>query len=77
MAQPLWQLLLREPSGLDCDECFAVMEYYAEKLAVGGADLLPQVMGHLQDCPDCEVKYREALHRLEVNQLESERGENL
>jgi hypothetical protein len=53
------------------------MEYYAEKLAVGGADLLPQVMGHLQDCPDCEVKYREALHRLEVNQLESERGENL
>ncbi len=73
MAPPLWQLLLRESSGLNCDECFAVMEYYAEKLAVGGADLLPKV----QDCPDCEVNYREALHRLEMNQLESERGENL
>jgi len=76
MAKPLWQLLLCEPSELDCNECFAVMEYYAEQLAVGSTDLLPEVMRYLQRCPACDLEYREALHWLEAN-LESDRGETL
>jgi hypothetical protein len=35
---PLWQLLLEDPSHLTCDKCFAVMEYYAEVLAMGSTD---------------------------------------
>jgi len=52
--RPLWQLLLDDPSDLTCDECFAVMEYYAEMLAKGRIDLLPEIMEHLKGCPDCE-----------------------
>jgi len=63
MTRPLWQLLLEEPSQLSCDECFAVMEYYAEILAQGGAALLPQIMQHLAGCPSCRVEHRAALRR--------------
>jgi len=68
MERPLWQLLSEDPSDLTCDECFAVMEYYSEVLAKGGADLLPQVLQHLRRCPSCEAQYREALRRLMPDQ---------
>ena len=70
MPRALWQLLLEDPSDLTCDECFAVMEYYAEVLARGGVDLLPEIIEHLERCPDCELQHREALRRLIASQSE-------
>jgi hypothetical protein len=64
MARPLWQLLLEDPSDLTCEECFAVMEYYAEVLAMGSTDLLRGVIEHLKECPDCRLQHREALRHL-------------
>ncbi len=64
MTRPLWQLLLDNPAELTCEECFAVMEYYAEQLAWGGIDLLPKILERLSACPECEIECRRALHRL-------------
>ncbi len=64
MVKALWQLLLEDPSNLSCDECFAVMEYYADLLAHGGPDLLPLVQRRLERCPSCPHEYRRALSRL-------------
>jgi len=69
--RPLWQLLLESPSDLTCDECFAVMEYYAELLAKGSTDLLPEVIEHLKGCPNCEVRHHEALRHLIASQSET------
>lgn len=66
MVRPVWQLLLESPSNLTCDECFAVMEYYAELLAEGSTDRLPEVIERLKACPPCEVQHREALRHLVV-----------
>ena len=71
MAKPLWQLLLKDPANLTCDECFAVIEYYAEGLARSGADLLPKVIEHLKRCPQCELQHRDALRRLLAGRSES------
>jgi hypothetical protein len=70
MARPLWQLLLEDPSDLTCDECFAVMEYYAEVLARGGTGLLPKVIEHRRRCPHCAFEHRRALRRLAGSQSE-------
>ena len=72
MTRSLWQLLVEDLSDVTCDECFTVLEYYAEVLARGGADLLPAVMEHLQTCPNCAVQHREALRCLTASQ--SQRG---
>jgi predicted polyphosphate/ATP-dependent NAD kinase len=64
MVRPLWQLVLEDPSNLTCDECFALMECYAEVLAGGGTTILPQVLDHLKRCPYCAAQHREALRRL-------------
>jgi hypothetical protein len=75
MTKQLWQLLLKEPSNLTCDECFAVMEVYAEILTKGGIDLLPEIIEHLERCPDCRLQHREALQHLLADQ--SERSDKL
>jgi hypothetical protein len=75
MTKALWQLLLEDPSSLACDECFAVMEYYAEILTKGGIERLPEIIEHLERCPDCRIQYQETLRRLLVDQ--SERSEEL
>jgi hypothetical protein len=64
----LWQLVLEDPSDLTCDECFALMEYYAEVLTRGGTTLLPKVLEHLKRCPYCASQHREALRRLAASQ---------
>jgi hypothetical protein len=69
--RPLWQLLSEDPSDLTCDECFAVMEYYAEVLARGGDRLLPKVLEHLRRCPSCEARHRKALRHLMASQPET------
>ena len=64
----MWQLVLEDPSDLTCDECFALMEYYAEVLTRGGTTLLPKVLEHLKRCPYCASQHREALRRLAASQ---------
>jgi hypothetical protein len=68
MVRPLWQLMLADPSDLTCDECFALMEYYAEVLTTGGTTILPRVLAHLRRCPYCATQHREALRRLAASQ---------
>jgi len=68
MVRSLWQLVLEDPSDLTCDECFALMEYYAEVLTRGGTTLLPKVLEHLKRCPYCASQHREALRRLAASQ---------
>jgi len=77
MTRPLWQVLLEDPSRLTCDECFAVLEYYSELLAQRGADLLPDVMEHVQGCPECWMEHRVALHLLELTYREDQNGAKL
>ena len=50
---------------LDCEEVFAVLDIYAEAVALGQAapDLLPLVKHHLEICRDCLEEY-EALMRV-------------
>jgi hypothetical protein len=69
--RPVWQLLLEDPSDMTCDECFAVMEYYAELLAEGSTDRLPEVIERLKECPPCEVQHREELRHLIASQSET------
>jgi hypothetical protein len=71
MVRPLWQLLLEDPSDLTCEECFAMIEYYAEMLARGKVDLLPSVIEHLKRCPSCKAQYRKALRSLVASQSET------
>ncbi len=71
MVRPLWQLLLEDPSDLTCDECFSVMEYYAELLAKGSTDRLPEVIERLKECLPCEVQHREELRHLIASQSET------
>jgi len=68
--RPLWQLLLEDPSDLTCDECFAVMEYYAEVVAKCGVGLLPKVLEHLKKCPSCKARHHETLNRLMASRSE-------
>jgi hypothetical protein len=68
MGRPLWKLVLEDPSDLTCDECFALMEYYAEVLTKGGTTILPKVLDHLKRCPYCASQHREALRRLAASQ---------
>jgi hypothetical protein len=68
MVRPLWQLMLEDPSSLTCNECFALIEYYAEVLTRGGTSILPKVLDHLKRCPYCTSQHREALRRLAASQ---------
>jgi hypothetical protein len=71
MVKPLWQLLLEDPSDLTCDECFALIAYYADLLTRGGVGLLPLVIERLKRCPDCQPQFREVLHCLPGSQSET------
>lgn len=70
MTRPLWQLLSAEPSNLNCDECFAVMEHLAELLARDGNALLPDIQKYLARCPDCTIEHRMALRQLDATHPE-------
>ena len=67
MVRPLWQLLLENPSDLTCDECFAVLEYYADVLVASDGVVLPEVLKRLESCPECSPEHREAISRLLTN----------
>lgn len=61
MQRPLWQILvsLADPySQLTCDECFAVLDYYADQLEAGADpdELRKVVAQHLARCSECYVE---------------------
>jgi hypothetical protein len=64
MVRPLWQLLLENPSHLTCDECFAVLEYYADMLVASDGAVLAEVLKRLESCPECSPEHRKAISRL-------------
>jgi hypothetical protein len=51
MSAALWRLLLKDPAGLSCGECFVVLEFSGGLLVEGGSELLPEVLKHLVGCP--------------------------
>jgi len=64
MTHPLWQLLLltQNPGSdvhLDCEECFALLEYDADLLAAGAAldDIHRAVSRHLAICSACKTEF--------------------
>jgi hypothetical protein len=74
MTRPLWQLLMsshnRDPDeSLTCDECFVVLEYYAEQLVAGiDPEVLRQpVRHHLARCSKCRKNFSNWLDRLKEN----------
>jgi hypothetical protein len=69
MARPLWQILmsLAEPeSRFTCEECFAVMSFFADQLESGvdPDELHDPVARHLARCPECHVKMRDWIEEL-------------
>lgn len=72
VSRPLWRLLLltKEPEKsvkLTCEECFVLLEYYADLLAAGVAlnDIRPSVMHHLSLCSTCQTKFDGWLKRID------------
>jgi len=68
----LWQLLLLtrdagSPVQLTCQECFALLEYDAERLANGipPDEIRPAVSRHLSLCPQCRAKFDDWLEKLD------------
>jgi hypothetical protein len=69
MQRPLWQILisLKEPgSYLTCEECFAVLNYYADQLEAGVEpdELHGTVIQHLARCPECHVEIQNWIKEL-------------
>ncbi len=72
MARPLWQLLIelkshQKDSRISCEECFMVLEYYADQLTAGADPkaLHQPVLNHLARCPDCRAKFAIWLQQME------------
>jgi hypothetical protein len=72
----LWQVLVKaaenETGDLSCEECFILMDYFADLLASGHAprEVLPLADRYLQRCPECQREYRQALADLVLVQRE-------
>ena len=75
VSRPLWKLLLltnapKAPVQLTCEECFALLEYDAERLVGGAAidEIRPAVSYHLSLCSKCQAKIDEWLGKIGVAQ---------
>ncbi len=71
-SRSLWQLLLLtrdagKPVQLTCEECFALLEYDAERLADGISPdkIRPAVSHHLSLCSQCRAKFDIWLEKLD------------
>jgi hypothetical protein len=49
----LERLTLDTGPWLSCDDCFALVDEYVERLLVGETDAMPAMRGHLRGCPAC------------------------
>lgn len=72
MVRPLWQLLLdfneaKKAQQMTCDECFMVLEFYADQFASGvdPQTLNPALKQHLAHCPNCSSKFAAWIRELE------------
>jgi len=70
--RPLWQLLLltrdsKKAVSLICEECFALLEYDADRLVAGAepAEIHPSVSHHLALCSNCRIQIDDWLKELE------------
>ncbi len=75
MPRPLWQLLIdfkksQRERNLTCDECFTILEFYADQLASGVDPQIvqPEIKQHLAGCPDCRSSCIARISRLEKMQ---------
>ena len=71
-SHPLWRLLVsasnpEDDAALTCEECFAVLEYYADEVADGANPdkLRRMARRHLEHCPDCRERFTEWLQEAE------------
>jgi hypothetical protein len=71
MSRPLWELLIaaKDPDlyAMTCEECFAVLDYFAGQLAEGAnpKEFRGPVVSHLSRCPECRPKFKHWLDQLE------------
>jgi len=72
MTRPLWQLLIlaqnpNEDINLSCEECFALLEYDADRLAAGAipSEIDSSVTKHLRLCTGCRTQLNEMIENLE------------
>lgn len=68
MAKPLWKTLLNlaieaEEYGLSCEECYNLMDQYADMLNSGlePSEVMLLVKQHLSHCPDCDELFQTML----------------
>ncbi len=56
------------PDEIGCDECFALLDQFAELVLDGkpAADLMPLVHAHLERCPDCKEEFEALLVALRL-----------
>jgi hypothetical protein len=64
LEKPIWELLLAEPSKLTCEECYAVIEYYADMLGDDHDTLFPVIERYLRDCPGGVLEEHLAMYRM-------------
>lgn len=62
------QLKRTQPQELDCDECFELLDEYAEAVQRGedGDDLMKAVRAHLERCQDCGEEFEALAQALEA-----------
>ena len=72
MTRSLWQLLLltKKTKGdlhLTCEECFALLEYDADRLASGvkPSEIKRSIQSHLRQCTGCRTQLNEMIDNLE------------
>ncbi len=72
MPRPLWQLLIdfddpAKTRTFSCEECFTLLDYYAERLAAGPQpDSLPAwLQQRLVHCPSCQSQFADWVGKLE------------
>lgn len=72
MSQPLWKTLLNlaiesEEEGLHCEECYNLLDQYAEILDSGVelSQVMTLVKLHLNHCPNCDELFEALLFMVE------------
>ncbi|HEY3530800.1 MAG TPA: hypothetical protein VGK78_16760 [Nocardioides sp.] len=47
------RLLVDTDGWLSCDDCFAMVDEYVDRLVAGEPDPIPGMAGHFRGCPAC------------------------
>ena len=67
MPELLRMVSMTDEQELSCDEVYALLDLFAEKVKLGedAGGLMPMVQKHLGMCPDCREEYEALLKMLE------------